>query len=656
MEPRLIIFVVAAVLLVLSVVYFLGTLSTRRKSVDAPVTSDTESEPDEEVPSLGRALAGRIELGEWTPVDEPEPRLHLDAELGEIAPGTVHGEQSVGEWVPPSWLAPADEAEAEAGPPRHPPSDQDSRPQAPLQDLEARLAAPEALAAVEAQLEAPDPLASPLLLAEPDSEELAAEPEPPALEPVAEPEPPVLEPVAEPESLVPEPMPGYSLDTPAVDVAEERRAEAKKLPGYSLETPAVDLSEQRRAAAAAAAAEPVEPPEVEPATVDEDRPTADAALPGVVVGGVAEFVAEDADAGSAAAAYFGLDLAPTQADAPSPTGTSVAEPALEAGQERASENGSVLLPGSGLATGSESTVAPSDQPLGADAEEAERSDSVDADAGSPAAAEVPRIDTEREPVPEGWAMPETEPQPEPERLAVPEPEAVFEPPSVIGPGDATAGGMSDWDRQIEALRSSPVGTTSEDAARDTSSSGAAPEPAPVAVAPSHAAEEPATPPVGSTPAVSLSDLAALWEPARAAEPVLQPVSETSAPAEPTTISRQAAPPEPSGMPEPEPFPVPATDPDVLRAVNELLHPVSVQAGPAAPAAPTAAAAVVSPSAPPGTPVRSTEYKLVAPVELMFADTGQRVGIRPGTPTFLKYQRLAGVLFADLRKARAARGD
>lgn len=46
-----------------------------------------------------------------------------------------------------------------------------------------------------------------------------------------------------------------------------------------------------------------------------------------------------------------------------------------------------------------------------------------------------------------------------------------------------------------------------------------------------------------------------------------------------------------------------------------------------------------------------EYRMVAPVELSFADGIQRVGIRPGTATFLKYQRLAAVLLNDLKRSR-----
>jgi hypothetical protein len=47
-----------------------------------------------------------------------------------------------------------------------------------------------------------------------------------------------------------------------------------------------------------------------------------------------------------------------------------------------------------------------------------------------------------------------------------------------------------------------------------------------------------------------------------------------------------------------------------------------------------------------------EYDMVAPVELMFTDGPKRIGIRPGTATFLKYQRLAAVLLGDLKKAKA----
>lgn len=71
-------------------------------------------------------------------------------------------------------------------------------------------------------------------------------------------------------------------------------------------------------------------------------------------------------------------------------------------------------------------------------------------------------------------------------------------------------------------------------------------------------------------------------------------------------------------------------------------------------APTSETAQGTPSS--AAPPAAVEYRLVAPVELLFGDSEQRVGIRPGTPTFLKYQRLAAVLLNDLKRvAGSARG-
>jgi hypothetical protein len=53
------------------------------------------------------------------------------------------------------------------------------------------------------------------------------------------------------------------------------------------------------------------------------------------------------------------------------------------------------------------------------------------------------------------------------------------------------------------------------------------------------------------------------------------------------------------------------------------------------------------------PTATPEYHMVAPVELLFTDGPRRIGIRPGTATFLKYQRLAAVLLADLKRARSS---
>lgn len=62
-------------------------------------------------------------------------------------------------------------------------------------------------------------------------------------------------------------------------------------------------------------------------------------------------------------------------------------------------------------------------------------------------------------------------------------------------------------------------------------------------------------------------------------------------------------------------------------------------------------AVWEPEPEPLPPPPVAEYKMVAPVELSFADGTHRVGIRPGTATFLKYQRLAAVLLNDLKRSR-----
>jgi len=77
---------------------------------------------------------------------------------------------------------------------------------------------------------------------------------------------------------------------------------------------------------------------------------------------------------------------------------------------------------------------------------------------------------------------------------------------------------------------------------------------------------------------------------------------------------------PAWTPEPEPAPVPAWTPEPEPAPEPETR-------------------------------RLPEYRMIAPVELSFREGEQRVGIRPGTATFLKYQRLAAVLLNDLKRAR-----
>jgi hypothetical protein len=54
------------------------------------------------------------------------------------------------------------------------------------------------------------------------------------------------------------------------------------------------------------------------------------------------------------------------------------------------------------------------------------------------------------------------------------------------------------------------------------------------------------------------------------------------------------------------------------------------------------------------PETPRDYTMVAPVELVFDDSGPRVGIRAGTRTYLEFQRIASVLFNDLARSRASR--
>jgi hypothetical protein len=47
--------------------------------------------------------------------------------------------------------------------------------------------------------------------------------------------------------------------------------------------------------------------------------------------------------------------------------------------------------------------------------------------------------------------------------------------------------------------------------------------------------------------------------------------------------------------------------------------------------------------------QQAEYALVAPVELHFTEGDGRVGVRPGTRTYAEFQRMAGVILAELER-------
>jgi hypothetical protein len=60
------------------------------------------------------------------------------------------------------------------------------------------------------------------------------------------------------------------------------------------------------------------------------------------------------------------------------------------------------------------------------------------------------------------------------------------------------------------------------------------------------------------------------------------------------------------------------------------------------------------AAPAGSDARSKipEHVLVAPVEMWFGD--HRVGVKAGSKTYDQFQRMAQVLFDDLKQSKAAR--
>jgi hypothetical protein len=120
-------------------------------------------------------------------------------------------------------------------------------------------------------------------------------------------------------------------------------------------------------------------------------------------------------------------------------------------------------------------------------------------------------------------------------------------------------------------------------------------------------------------------------------------------------------PEPAA-PDPEPVlaPVPAFEPefepDPLLLLESLLTESMASAAPAVQSWDTPVAEAPAhpvPVRPVARDVRQVPvYRMVAPIELWFSDGPPRVGIRPGTPTYLKYQRLAQVLLTDLKKANS----
>ncbi len=160
----------------------------------------------------------------------------------------------------------------------------------------------------------------------------------------------------------------------------------------------------------------------------------------------------------------------------------------------------------------------------------------------------------------------------------------------------------------------------------------APEPEPE---PAPESEPPVPAPTASTlPGYSLADELDRLMMAAEEQPPLLTAEEHEAvvtPVQPTTAS------EPDFAPPSDPlFPSPSVG-QVLSAPV----PTPVQAAPIREPAPVSARQ--TPDVP--------EYALVSPVELHFTGGTGRIGVKPGTRSFVEFQRLAGILLQDLKSAR-----
>ena len=169
-------------------------------------------------------------------------------------------------------------------------------------------------------------------------------------------------------------------------------------------------------------------------------------------------------------------------------------------------------------------------------------------------------------------------------------------------------------------------------------------------------------------------------------PVRMPAPPAAAPAPvltPAPVRMPAPPiPAPEPAPEPEPASVSISLPPLPVAVAPAPHPAAEPVSSAPEPEPIAAAVPTAiwempPARPmavaheiPALPHQRSEsaqlrravgqvetprdYSMVAPVELQFDDDGPRVGIRSGTRTYLEFQRIAGVLWGDLKRSKSTR--
>ena len=169
----------------------------------------------------------------------------------------------------------------------------------------------------------------------------------------------------------------------------------------------------------------------------------------------------------------------------------------------------------------------------------------------------------------------------------------------------------------------------------------APEPAPVVVPEPLPAPEPA-------PVVVPEPL-----PAPEPAPVVVPEPEPA----PVVVPEPA--PVPVVVPEPvvEPVPLPmAQHHSTAEWIDELVAQLEGETAPEPEPLPAPEPEPqLAPEPEPQPPVRThpdvPEHELVAPVEMWFGDV--RIGVKPGTKTYDRFQRIAQVLFDDLKKASSA---
>lgn len=159
------------------------------------------------------------------------------------------------------------------------------------------------------------------------------------------------------------------------------------------------------------------------------------------------------------------------------------------------------------------------------------------------------------------------------------------------------------------------------------------------------------------PGYSLADeLERLMIAAEEPAPLLTPAEHDAVVTSPQPIVADEPLPPADGLLYPQPSVGQVLSAPVPSAVPRADGPASAPAPTVAPPGePLANAAPVAPPAPVPAPARQgpdvPDYALVSPVELHFTGGAGRIGVKPGTRSYIEFQRLAGILLKDLREAR-----